>query len=392
MGLKDEQGMMAIGVALMLIVVLALFGGVLWQYSMADMRRVERAEHDMQALFLARAGAEAVLGAWLESTTSAKPQGDMDRFYCVYDENRETYVFQSAEPPNPFGWVDVSVSISGNDTQRDGLIEIVADAVVNGVSRKAKLTSYPLTFGHDRLLGWYNEKNGQIINNADVDGVSRHFVIVRSNDAIHFAGLNPPISKRFSAPLIRFETPIDFASGQVGVKSLAEWDAPTLECELQIYAEVVHFSDIILAHVPESKLGKFGLGQRDFTVALYLPIYSTNDRVPGILGREIGVPESEIESAERYGIVHFEGMRVESEELRWKLPWFSLPIIDAWRPRQATAIKTVVDGTLQNIGGGSFYFKNETDLTNLGDYDLIPISGDEEETIDLKEIRAFYWE
>ena len=36
MQLKDERGMMAIGVALMLIVVLALFGGALWQYSMVS--------------------------------------------------------------------------------------------------------------------------------------------------------------------------------------------------------------------------------------------------------------------------------------------------------------------------------------------------------------------
>jgi len=64
MGLRDEQGMMAIGVALTLIVVLSLFGGVLWQYGMFELRRVQRAEADMQALFLARAGAEAVMGAW----------------------------------------------------------------------------------------------------------------------------------------------------------------------------------------------------------------------------------------------------------------------------------------------------------------------------------------
>ena len=47
--LKDERGMMAIGVALMLIVVLALFGGALWQYSMFELRRVERTEEGLQA-------------------------------------------------------------------------------------------------------------------------------------------------------------------------------------------------------------------------------------------------------------------------------------------------------------------------------------------------------
>ena len=70
MRLRDEQGMMAIGVALMLIVVLALFGGALWQYSMAEMKRVERTEQDMQALFLARAGAEAVMSVWLDPEQS----------------------------------------------------------------------------------------------------------------------------------------------------------------------------------------------------------------------------------------------------------------------------------------------------------------------------------
>lgn len=62
--LRDESGMMAIGVALMLIVVLSLFGGALWQYSIAELKRVQRTDEDIQALFLARAGAEMVMGAW----------------------------------------------------------------------------------------------------------------------------------------------------------------------------------------------------------------------------------------------------------------------------------------------------------------------------------------
>jgi len=79
MRLRDERGMMAIGVALMLIVVLALFGGALWQYSMVSYRNADRLERETQALFLARAGVEAVMAAWLEEPLANKPSGAIDR-------------------------------------------------------------------------------------------------------------------------------------------------------------------------------------------------------------------------------------------------------------------------------------------------------------------------
>ena len=42
MGVGDGTSIMAIGTALMLIVVLALFGGALWQYSMVRYRNEDR--------------------------------------------------------------------------------------------------------------------------------------------------------------------------------------------------------------------------------------------------------------------------------------------------------------------------------------------------------------
>ena len=165
----DERGMMAIGVALMLIVVLALFGGALWQYSMFELRRVQRTEEDMQALFLARAGAEAVMGAWKKRLAEpigpgselqyAVPFGQMDTLY--FDLERKQ--FTTTKPDRYLGPIDVEVKEDAIPELDDQLAVIIeAAAKVGATTRTVQLVTYPHLYGHDPSLLWYDRATGAI--------------------------------------------------------------------------------------------------------------------------------------------------------------------------------------------------------------------------------------
>ena len=381
MGLRDEQGMMAIGVALMLIVVLSLFGGALWQYSMAEMKRVERTKRDLQALFLARAGAELVLGAWSESTANRKPEGQMDRIYC-YPSDLGSYSFSTDRQPDPFGYVDVTVTEIDDDPKRNGLVEIVAVASVNGVSRQAKLVSYPHTTGHN--LNWYDQTSGEInySKNEDIKPKEHSsFVIVRSDQPIHFKPTSNPLDTvvTYSAPLIRFETEINLGLKEDGQRHYII--EPSRHRVLDIVSEVIYLLDLTMLHLGK----KSGYGERSYTVTLKLPSEGMDGSGPGVLGQEIG-GEKDV----RYGKVFFQGSEVGIQEYEWKTGFLNAVIRKI--TNQVTPIKALVDGEYVNVAGRSFYFKHETDLSNPGDNDLIPIRPDDEDIIDLKDVRAFYWE
>ena len=57
MNIRSEQGIAAIGVVVMLLVVLSLLATALWQYSMFQIRIAARNDAYAQALYLAHAGA-----------------------------------------------------------------------------------------------------------------------------------------------------------------------------------------------------------------------------------------------------------------------------------------------------------------------------------------------
>jgi len=160
MRLRDEQGMMAIGVALMLIVVLPLFGGVLWQYSTAELKRVEKTDQDLQALFLARAGAEMAMAAWKQKIPSdEKPFGKMEPVYYDLDQER----FTTSKPANVLGQIDIV--ISEEDATEDGtqhVTVIEATATVGSTERTVRLVTYPHRYGHDPSLLWYIHNSGEI--------------------------------------------------------------------------------------------------------------------------------------------------------------------------------------------------------------------------------------
>jgi hypothetical protein len=369
MGLRDEQGMMAIGVALMLIVVLALFGGTLWQYSMAELKRVERTEQDIQALFLARAGAEIVMAAWLEESVGEKPAGVMERIYY----NRDSGHFQLTEPSDYLGYVDVVVSIIDDpqDSLRDGLTQIVATSVVDGVSRTATATTYPHLFGHDPSLAWYSERYGTIqMSNA----FAEEPVIMRtdnraSNNPLHvdntLPGESEVVTVQFEAPAIVFESPMilghNIGSGRNG------------RVNVVVCAETIFFDEVIVSNLPSSK---------PFIITYPDRIYSVILKVPdgmGILGFEIGAEDP----TAKYGTVYFDHGTVSKQNYSWGfLGGISKKVLEVLK----------VKNTSKNLAKGAFYFKDDTDLSNLAADSLIPIPDSESRSNPFKGTGTFVWE
>ena len=374
MRLEDEQGMMAIGVALMLIVVLSLFGGALWQYSMVEMKRVERTELDMQALFLARAGAEAVIAAWMGEPVATKPAGAMDRIY--YDS--DSGLFKTTEPTNPLGYVDVVVTrINDPGGERDQLTEIVATAVVKGLSKTVKVTTFPHLLGHDNSLRWYNEQNGFIQYWEHT--IPDQLVIMRSRNPIHFRQRTyPSVNAGFSAPIILFESALDFSYSQetsYGILDPRWWTGTSISYQLPIRAETIFFTDLILLDLPRGN----GLFSMNYTVRLELP--------PG----SSGTPGHEIVGADStacYGRVYFDGGIVGTQRFTWYRGFLGL----SWSIRKSGSLVPLKTPNNKPLAGTSFYFRDGTDLANIGSRDLIPIDSAGSRANEFRDIQPFIWE
>lgn len=382
MRLRDEQGMMAIGVALMLIVVLALFGGVLWQYSMAEMKRVERTEHDLQALFLARAGAEAVMAAWLEESISNKPAGAMARIYY----NSSLGVFQTTEPANSLGYVDVVVTkIDDPGGERDQLTEIVATAKVQNVSKIVKMTTFPHALGHElavtsggQPVGWYEYDTGII---RDVDLQADELVILRTknNVPIRAARSIKPLNTGFSAPILLFISPLNLGEGQTyDGRVLAELGSNILY-NLPVQGDVIFFTDVILATLPS----KYDAYTFDYGVILQLPPGSA-----GISGSTIAGADSDA----KYGKVYFDGTKVAMQKFVWSRSWFIIYFYSIKKDGNLVALSTKNTSNNKTLAGNAFYFRDGTDLSNIKNQDLIYIPPDGTRANEMKDIKPFVWE
>lgn len=387
MDIRDERGMMAIGVAFMLIVVLGLFGGALWQYSMAEMKRVERFDKELRAQFLARAGAEAVMEAWLEESWSNKPEGTMDRIYYNLDAQR----FQTEKPANYLGYVDVVVTrIDDPDPEgsSDDLTEIVATAVVDGVTSTARVTTYPYLYGHDDSLAWYGKDSGTLRRPLYVDP-GEPVVVKTAGPPVHFPSKSsPPSNLSFRAPLVLFRSPIDFSYGQtVSYYTLFGWWVDVqYSFELPIRAETIIFDDVTLANLPATG----GLFPMRATLRLELP------------SETAGKPGSQIPGADatkRYGIVFFDGQKVQLQNLRWKERKFLGGIIRRWDIELVGSPQPLYIEVLNESGqkeplylaGRAFYFRDGTDLLNLQEKDLIPIEEDVGRARIFDDFRPYIW-
>jgi len=388
MDIRDERGMMAIGVAFMLIVVLGLFGGALWQYSMAEMNRVERFDKELRAQFLARAGAEAVMEAWLEESWSNKPEGTMDRIYYNLDAQR----FQTEKPANYLGYVDVVVTrIDDPDPEgsSDDLTEIVATAVVDGVTSTARVTTYPYLYGHDDSLAWYGKDSGTLRRPLYVDP-GEPVVVKTAGPPVHFPSKSsPPSNLSFRAPAVLFGSPIDFSYGQtVSYYPLLDpewWVDVQYSFELPIRAETIIFDDVTLANLPATG----GLFPMRATLRLELP------------SETAGKPGSQIPGADatkRYGIVFFDGQRVQLQNLRWKerkflgitLRWY-IELVGSPQPLYIEVLNESGQKEPLYLAGRAFYFRDGTDLLNLQEKDLIPIREDVGRARIFDDFRPYIW-
>ncbi len=384
MGLKDERGMMAIGVALMLIVVLALFGGVLWQYSMAEMRRVERAEHDMQALFLARAGAEAVMAAWLEEGHAKKPIGQMDRIY--YDAGAG--LFGTDKPSNYLGYVDVLIRPALEEHEED-LTEFIATASVGNYSKTIRVKTFPHQLGHENPLNWYDDASGQI---ALRDTTADELVVINTKkpsdqigngSPIHLAQGVQPNHVGFSAPVLYFKSPLDLSYNQErGWQRESSWLKSNINYKLPISADLIFFQDLTFMYLPDKAMW----GEEEESTR-----YSIKNRVVLNLG-----PGSK-EAGETHGKVYFDGnvqlqkMAWEREErtggfLWWTYTYYVYRIAKDGEPIEITNS----DGT--KLKGNAFFFKNGTNLAELTAGDLVLIDAGESRANELKGLKPFIYE
>ena len=379
MRLRDERGMMAIGVALMLIVVLALFGGALWQYSMFELRRVEQAEQDMQALFLARAGAEAVMGAWRMDFDPEKqrPLGQMDTLYYDTEHDRLTVV----KPSSYLGSVDVAVRLEDLSGEGDLVTVIESTAKVGSVTRTVRLTTYPYRYGHDKKLGWYLEGDGRI---QEPKGQAKEPVIMRakSGDAPIYADsetLEEYGSLAFAASDLIFESSLQLLRDPY----LGLWLDPAFTLRLE--AERIFFRGLQVAY-----LDTYLVDPKSYTVVLQLPTGPEGMGEPGeeVQGKVAGgnvIPDA------RYGQVYFDAGKgdyllkvARSLSSKWdrtvdlKLEGKAFFFRDGWKLDPERIIEEGVDE----------YFRKA-----MADGDLLPILPQYQTNREaLKSLRPFFWE
>jgi hypothetical protein len=317
MRLRDERGMMAIGVALMLIVVLALFGGALWQYSMFELRRVEKAEQDMQALFLARSGAEAVMEVWRqasESDPSTRPFGQLDTLFYDHASNS----FSLTKPENYLGAINVTVKHEEATESGDDVITVIeSTATVGSTTRTVRLVTYPYLYGHHEDLAWYLEDSGEILIPK---AGAREPVIIRPKKEDGFVHFTPSVlrtlrqSDRSSVTLIAsdiiFERPFRFVGGKEDVVK-----GPEGSFALELEAERVFFSGLEVVFESEGVIRD----PRNYGVIVRLPVIAGEKR--GLLGKDIKatVKRGNVDDNARYGEVYFDIGDSEYVEYDWFL-------------------------------------------------------------------------
>lgn len=329
MRLRDEQGMMAIGVVIMLMFVLPLFGGVLWQYSMAELKRTEGLDQDIQALFLAQAGAELFMGALQQRESSdPMPYGSMEPVY--YDLTNKC--FTSDKPADFLGPIDVEIREEDATEGGERRVTVIeATATVGSTQRTVKLVTYPVRYGHDNSLLWYEEESGLIT--PSTGKAPKDLVIMRTkpregtgkpgNNPIHF-GLgvlweSSPLLGHVktvtnTAQALVFESPLQLVSGAQDVGK-----SDSGEFTLVLDAERIFLHGLEIAYLPE--YSSF-YRERNYRVQLTLP--EVDGKKVGKLGSEIAdkVEKGKVDPNALYGEVYFGNEPVTYRSYRWKKEWW----------------------------------------------------------------------
>jgi hypothetical protein len=420
MQLRDERGMMAIGVALMLIVVLSLFSVALWQYGMLEMRRVQRTEEDTQALFLARAGAEAVMGAWKNRMAEAAggkkeyavPFGQMDPLYYDLDNKRLT----PDKPVNSLGKAEVVVRLERATEDRDDYVTVIeSTATVGSTTRTVKLVSYPHRYGHDGTLGWYYPSNsgGQTAGAIRLsEYIPRPEVVVMKTDnqtdaiflgssALTTMATNNIKNYTWTASALIFDSPLRLIKNADDL-----FDGPKGSVDLTLAAEMVYLNGLDVVSIRKGSPVHREYPSKDFSIVLSLPSFGSE---AGFSGNDIrdkvdNSYRNAVVSNARYGEVYFYGGSVRWVEYEYfkDYIWIFIPFTNI-RVKQRTE--------LNQLNGRGFYFRDGWRLipTNINDVTgfniakyiqdsmntgwILPIKEEfQTRREDLENLRPFYWE
>lgn len=111
-----------------------------------------------------------------------------------------------------------------------------------------------------------------------------------------------------------------------------------------------------------------------------------------------GKPGSQIPGADatkRYGIVFFDGQKVQLQNLGWKvsldpLRWY-IELVDSPQPLYIEVLNESGQKEPRELAGQAFYFRDGTDLLNLQEKDLIPIEEDVGRARIFDDFRPFIW-
>ncbi|KJS14203.1 MAG: hypothetical protein VR67_01675 [Peptococcaceae bacterium BRH_c8a] len=159
--INNEKGF-ALPAVLGIMLVISLLGTALWQYSISDTIHVSRDELRTQAYYVARAGADSALNAWLEAPSNSKPSGTSNVVAFSPGTFEATITQQNKEDSQILDWMKVE-----------------SIGTVKDVNQKVTvLLTSNFKYGHD--LGWYDYKSGQI-NSGEHDVYDGAVIIEAQN-------------------------------------------------------------------------------------------------------------------------------------------------------------------------------------------------------------------
>lgn len=368
MNIRSEQGIAAIGVVVMLLVVLSLLATALWQYSMFQIKAAQREKAYLQALYLAHAGAEAAKAAWLDKGAETKLEGQLARVYY----NDETNGFQLNRPESYLGFIDIVIETVTDEGEDYRLTKIISTATVGGVSRSVTLTTYPQRYGHQDPLNLYNENTGQI---SGSNLFINEYLIVETfseGSSLHFGSSLQNQNAHFSARAIAFETSIDLARGGTASWTMFfDWVlGHMLAKTLSIEAEYVFFKDIALLYA-----------QRNNDLEAPQAQYSIVLRIPQGRGIEL--------NGQLYGEVYFEGESVYKQQFKWDRGRGLFADYTLSKSNSEAEELQTYEGV--PLAGNAFYFRDGTDLLNPKPGQLIPIPEEQQNKHDAYR-DMFIWE
>ena len=194
--LRNEKGA-AVPLALVVMLILSLLGTVLWQYSVSDTIQVARDQQRMQAYYLARAGADATLQAWLQSPPEDRPTGTGN---TVYLKNDGSFV---ETDPGEMKQGEFAVTV---DPQEDGSIKIVSVGNVDGLTQRVTVTlSSSFIYGH--TLDWYDSSSGQMTTGESLPVATLPVILEANSGKIKLPSSGSTVT--FEGPALFFDSDLD---------------------------------------------------------------------------------------------------------------------------------------------------------------------------------------